>query len=364
MQTINLDISKKEIIPILYAKQADVGRKFKAIITDGGTAYPVPAGAAVSIWYSGASGEGNYTDVGANSAVSVSGNEIVVELITQMVANYGVGTMCIVIHTADGKQLGTWNIPYMVEPLPGMGSEAAQAYFTAFSKAVGEMPYPDASLTAAGKAADAAAVGVALAGKAPAGYGLGGTVKTLGDSYDLNNIYETGWYGIGGTIPANAPTTDCYGSVMEVISRFDDSVYQRVTYQKSNLLWTAQRKLDGTVWSEWEWVNPPMSVGTEYRTTERWNGKAVYTKLISFTPSTAIQIDSTFSIPHGITNLSEVIQWFGKANQYPMPYFGSNGSFSGPYSWNNTSIVMATTGTTWGTSYTFYLKLYYTKTTS
>jgi hypothetical protein len=29
-----------------------------------------------------------------------------------------------------------------------------------------------------------------------------------------------------------------------------------------------------------EWINPPMIYGNEYRTTERWNGKAVYTKMI------------------------------------------------------------------------------------
>ena len=35
------------------------------------------------------------------------------------------------------------------------------------------------------------------------------------------------------------------------------------------------------VWSAFEWVNPPMVLGIEYRTTERWQGKAVYTKLIN-----------------------------------------------------------------------------------
>ena len=34
-------------------------------------------------------------------------------------------------------------------------------------------------------------------------------------------------------------------------------------------------------WSEWEWVNPPMHLDVEYRTTERWNGKVVYTQLIN-----------------------------------------------------------------------------------
>lgn len=31
-------------------------------------------------------------------------------------------------------------------------------------------------------------------------------------------------------------------------------------------------------WGEWEWVNPPMALGVEYRTTKRHNGKAVWVK--------------------------------------------------------------------------------------
>ena len=41
------------------------------------------------------------------------------------------------------------------------------------------------------------------------------------------------------------------------------------------------------VWYEgalkpWEWFNPPMTVGVEYRTTEKHDGKAVYVKLVDF----------------------------------------------------------------------------------
>ena len=35
-------------------------------------------------------------------------------------------------------------------------------------------------------------------------------------------------------------------------------------------------------WDAWEWVNPPMQLGVEYRTTERYRGKPVYQKLIDF----------------------------------------------------------------------------------
>jgi hypothetical protein len=41
------------------------------------------------------------------------------------------------------------------------------------------------------------------------------------------------------------------------------------------------RTIDNGI-GEWEWVNPPMIDGYEYRTTERYMGKPVYKKLISF----------------------------------------------------------------------------------
>lgn len=41
------------------------------------------------------------------------------------------------------------------------------------------------------------------------------------------------------------------------------------------------RKVKNGTWQPWERVNPPMNIGVEYRTTERHNGKAVYTKLVN-----------------------------------------------------------------------------------
>lgn len=320
MQTIYLDLSKKEITPLLYAKQADVGRKFKVILSDGGAAYHVPAGATVSVWYSGSSGDGNYTDIGAESAISVSGNEIEVEMIAQMLANYGVGTVCIVLHTADGDQLGTWNIPYMVEPLPGHGSESAKAYFTAFSKAVADLPYPDASLSAAGKAADAAAVGSALANKAPAGYGLGYNASALTDT-DLDTVRKNGWYRITSSCTNGPTSNDQVSTAVNAILEVSGSNESYVSEQTVHLGTSGQqgRKLRrfynnaSKTWQPWEWVNPPMVAGVEYRTTERWNGKAVYCKTVSFgaLPNTASK-----EVAHNATIVDLVSDYF----------FGKSGS--------------------------------------
>ena len=43
----------------------------------------------------------------------------------------------------------------------------------------------------------------------------------------------------------------------------------------------ARRAWNGSTWSEWEWINPPMKEGIEYRTTEKFNGQPVYTKMFS-----------------------------------------------------------------------------------
>lgn len=44
--------------------------------------------------------------------------------------------------------------------------------------------------------------------------------------------------------------------------------------------YVAIRSRSAGVFGPWEWLNPPMTVGVEYRTTERYNGKPVYTKLV------------------------------------------------------------------------------------
>ena len=58
-------------------------------------------------------------------------------------------------------------------------------------------------------------------------------------------------------------------------------ILQRLT-MCSDLATVYERQYYGGKWVvPWECVNPPMALGVEYRTKERYNGKAVYTKLVS-----------------------------------------------------------------------------------
>lgn len=285
MQTIYLDISNRGVIPAIYAKQGDVGRKVEVVLTNSGLPYEPEAGSAFSAWYSGASGMGNYTDIGGKSAFAVSGNKVTVELITQMLQNAGEGILCMVLSRANGDQIGLWNIRYICEGVPGAGSEPAKDYYTAFSQAVAGLPYPDLSLSAPGKAADAAAVGTALAGKAPAGYGLGEPMQmVLADSEtDLYNKLDA----ILATLPDGTSKfvrISC-SAVFGIGYTFNCELHNAFNGY-ATLRGVSYNGLQFFIYKDngnWfvEWVNPPMVPGVEYRTTERWNGKPVYTMLIN-----------------------------------------------------------------------------------
>ena len=132
MQTFNLDLSAKRVIPLLYAKQRNVGTKILIKLTDNEEKYTVPDGVTWSVWYSGSGSEGNYDEIDGRPAVEVEGSTATVELIYLMLDNPGGGEMCLVMNNANGTQLGLWNIPYWVEAIPGADSEAATAYYNAF----------------------------------------------------------------------------------------------------------------------------------------------------------------------------------------------------------------------------------------
>ena len=115
-------------------------------------------------------------------------------------------------------------------------------------------------------------------GAAPAGYGLGETSPYIAKTsesgeYDANLISKSCFF----AAKTNTPTGNwCYGFH---VNRIDNKAFQLMTDELTNNKEFAIRKKNGGTWGPWEWVNPPMVSGTEYRTTERCQNKAVYKKL-------------------------------------------------------------------------------------
>lgn len=70
-------------------------------------------------------------------------------------------------------------------------------------------------------------------------------------------------------------------------------------------------------WTEWEWENPPMVLGTEYRTTERYKGKPVYATTVNFgaLPNATIK-----GVAHGVS-IGQPVRIEGRTSQrISLPY--------------------------------------------
>ncbi len=127
-------------------------------------------------------------------------------------------------------------------------------------------------------------------GAAPAGYGWGEITKVIDSSFDLNNLpteYNARYYW-GSSAPLNAPIFNGNDGMYGNLTVLTGSNYMMQIANSEYSLWgqyiqvrTRTVRNSSKEWTPWEWVNPPMVVGVEYRTTERYNGKSVYRQLIN-----------------------------------------------------------------------------------
>ena len=131
-----------------------------------------------------------------------------------------------------------------------------------------------------------------MVGAAPAGFGLGVnsyTVITANEIDGLNktgiywylddnvSIYEDGWNSgkKGWLIHIQGDSNNVLGSYQKFIP------YNPVMQVETGGNYCAlERRRSDTGWKPWEWPNPPMMIGVEYRTTERYMGKPVYAKCV------------------------------------------------------------------------------------
>lgn len=113
-------------------------------------------------------------------------------------------------------------------------------------------------------------------------------------------------------------------------------------------------------WGEWEWFNPPMLLGVEYKTTERYLGKPVYYKIVD-----CGQIADNKQVEHGIVNMRDCISFQGLRGRMPMPSI-SNNNLSDPWSYYVADVDRIKITLACGTSAagdTCHVMLKYTKTT-
>ena len=152
-------------------------------------------------------------------------------------------------------------------------------------------------------------VTAASIGAAPAGFGLGDAVTVI-DSW--NNAIKTGFYRAE---KDSATGQWMYGYVVNYANNISTQV--AFSHSATTLNIALRAGMDGN-WQPWGWVNPPLEVGVEYRTTERYNGKPVYTKLVNIG---SLPSETTSNVQHGISGITQVIRCIGQnlTNGEPIP---------------------------------------------
>lgn len=128
MQKIYLDISNKYILPLVYAKQGEVGRKFSVYITENGVPYGISE-KTFKVYYSAPSGDGNYEKIGEKSAFEIiDNNTVCVEIAPEVLVGYGEAKICLVMSNSDGSVIGLWNVDIDIECTPGFHSDPVGSY--------------------------------------------------------------------------------------------------------------------------------------------------------------------------------------------------------------------------------------------
>lgn len=119
------------------------------------------------------------------------------------------------------------------------------------------------------------------------------------------------------------------------------------------------RVVDG----ETEWVNPPMIRGAEYRTTERYDGKVVYCKHISYESTTDFGGTGVneASVPHGISGFDSIVRIDARHQGYHLlPIVTSGGGVASVVNVTNNNINLRFKDCTFD-SRVWKFNLWYTK---
>lgn len=203
-------------------------------------------------------------------------------------------------------------------------------------------------------------------GAAPDGFGLGNIGKLLTPEDNLDQVKTNGWYRWERSAPPQGTLPSTIGQSMDatLIRVWGNGA---VCYQESiNITDDSRhgclcvRTIYASTIFPWEWVNPPMVSGVEYRTTERVWERPVYYKIVD-----CGQIVDNKQVEHGIANMRDCIFCQGLRGAMPMPSI-SNNDLSDPWSYyvadvNRTKITLACGTTAAGGNCHVILK--YTKTT-
>lgn len=322
---IGLDLVTQTEVPRIRVKQGDVYTRQVALhLTAGGENWTVPADASVVIRYRVCDPEGGGMVQGiydtlpdGTAAWEISDNTVTITLVPQMTAAHGT-VQADVAFIQGEKILATCNFEIYVNQSPATGAEAeAQSYYNVVTLAqineqfqdliykfeflmqeklnntggemtgdlcmlgnrVTQLGIPQADDDAARK--DYVDEGILwlqteLAARLDdSGLGEAKSVTVSG----MDAVTSTGWYRISGDMTIDG---ESFSRAYMRVDAYDSDNCLQTLYPVNQGMGILQRFCWEGTWQDWEWENPPMVVGNEYRTTKRWENRPVYVKKVSF----------------------------------------------------------------------------------
>ena len=165
-------------------------------------------------------------------------------------------------------------------------------------------------------------LGYAKSQFAPAGYGLGNSsTQIISSLAKLDGITKNGWYLFSCT-GSNIGGYWLNKAVVRVSNIAEtDSVFQELQASGSSTILRRVR-LDNGVWQEWEFVNPPMVLGVEYRTTERFNGLPVFTRFVTLGVAASGESSVQWHEDASASPLRQTARFYAQT----LPFFDSAGN--------------------------------------
>lgn len=147
-------------------------------------------------------------------------------------------------------------------------------------------------------------------------FGLGGYSTNVANiTNDLNNLAINGWYSRWPSdAVANCPCD--YSGIFVLAKDINHVVQFCFNYSTREVL---RRVKSSGKWDPWEYINPRMSVGVEYRTTEKYKGLPVYTKLVNC-GTLPFNTEKIISLGATATNIVRIHAERGKNGSIPMSY--------------------------------------------
>ena len=126
--------------------------------------------------------------------------------------------------------------------------------------------------------------------------------------------YPPAVYGKAGTTISLLYKGDANYAVLSNIGSADTALcgWRMIKLKKSSS--------DPSAWQPFEWEHPPMQLGVEYRTVERYNGKPIHIKAVSLG---LLENNTSKSVEHGISDFESCVECSGFSG--PINLVGSGG---------------------------------------